>query len=1047
MEINEETLGLLSEEIFTSIYDRETILFLGAGASISNKKYLSDEIIDYYSEDKGINLNTRDITEFLDILSADKNFDRDEFDEFIANIIQKYRPSIAHEIIASIPWRQIITTNFDLIIERSFLNVLGTSNENLHLVRVRNFEEYTYQAANDELRYIKLNGCLSDKKRFPLTISSRDFESARKYHKRVINDLQGFSPKIKFLVVGYSFNDIFAKKLLERFGYYNNYKKWIIKVDPNILSEHLSFFNEKKIHCIKTTCENFFLLYKDWYEKNAEVLLGRSKYKFIDQSFNEIRISNSLKARLGENIIQFSSKYIDTNTNPKDFYLGSEPDFSIVKKGVDVIKNKTNTNIKKDIEYMFSIENSLIPILFLTGSYGSGKSTACLRSIYEFTHENSNNTGSFIVVNANRLRVCDLGELFVSTGLKRIILIFDKIEIDSAFKSLITLRNELSIEQFSEFKCILLAPIRENILQKYLTKRTIQNYKEVNIDSKFEETEVTELINKLESSDLVKFRNAKERADLVRNILRTYSGDTLITLLNLLDNSNHLKFIRNAYEQLSEKTKQAFIYTSFFYRFGIYMPAVLLQKLITSEWEEFIEKVIKYDSKGILIQATINSPELDPDLYFYTRHPLISDALVKMFFPTEDQRFTKYREIIRRMTSGKFNSKALIDLLNALRNYDDLSQAQINNLFDNCPREFFDDPHFIIHYAINLQHRHNEDEIIIAIDKIRYVEGLLEKRNHYLIHRRAVLVFELAKIEHNRESELYKTINLINEARELFNIKLLLDPFSHYSYVDLIKMEIWVFEKIELGKQEESKQIILIKNLLLQAYQNVFENRNVLEELEQNFNKLMKEDKFKNDALYLSYLESLYNDETTKPYSLAMQYYYFNELGDTAKVEKLVSELEEHRHLNEISRLLFRHYGKLLHYNLYRKKFQELIENNVSLIKLFPVLYHYYSSISEAYKGHFKLSYEHIQELRQNINHLNPGIKEVWKNEASGEPQIFEGIISVKANKFTKIKILEFMQKFGIERGDYTGVDLRNATRHHVKLYFYLTGIRAEILD
>lgn len=92
MDINEETSQLLGEEIFTSIFDRETILFLGAGASISNKKYLSDEIIDYYSENKGIDLNTRDLTEFLDILSADKNFDRDEFDEFVAKIIQKYQP-------------------------------------------------------------------------------------------------------------------------------------------------------------------------------------------------------------------------------------------------------------------------------------------------------------------------------------------------------------------------------------------------------------------------------------------------------------------------------------------------------------------------------------------------------------------------------------------------------------------------------------------------------------------------------------------------------------------------------------------------------------------------------------------------------------------------------------------------------------------------------------------------------------------------------------------------------------------------------------------
>ncbi len=39
----------LQNEVFTPIADRETILFLGAGASIINTKYLSNEIINLYS--------------------------------------------------------------------------------------------------------------------------------------------------------------------------------------------------------------------------------------------------------------------------------------------------------------------------------------------------------------------------------------------------------------------------------------------------------------------------------------------------------------------------------------------------------------------------------------------------------------------------------------------------------------------------------------------------------------------------------------------------------------------------------------------------------------------------------------------------------------------------------------------------------------------------------------------------------------------------------------------------------------------------------------
>jgi len=66
------------ESVFELIDKGNMILFLGAGASITNKKYLSSQIIEYYEDKIGIKHDISDITELLDVLETTDYFDRNE---------------------------------------------------------------------------------------------------------------------------------------------------------------------------------------------------------------------------------------------------------------------------------------------------------------------------------------------------------------------------------------------------------------------------------------------------------------------------------------------------------------------------------------------------------------------------------------------------------------------------------------------------------------------------------------------------------------------------------------------------------------------------------------------------------------------------------------------------------------------------------------------------------------------------------------------------------------------------------------------------------
>lgn len=84
--------------IFEKIRDNNAILFLGAGASVGEKKYLSKEIIQHYEEKIGKRIGEENITKWIDILSANPDFSRSDFDHFVNSLLKKLSITDAHKI-------------------------------------------------------------------------------------------------------------------------------------------------------------------------------------------------------------------------------------------------------------------------------------------------------------------------------------------------------------------------------------------------------------------------------------------------------------------------------------------------------------------------------------------------------------------------------------------------------------------------------------------------------------------------------------------------------------------------------------------------------------------------------------------------------------------------------------------------------------------------------------------------------------------------------------------------------------------------------------
>ncbi len=1036
-------LAYLHEVVFPSIASRNSILLLGAGSSVTDKqKFLSKEIIKLYSSKKGISLDTDDIIDFVDTLSSNENFSRDDFDEFVDELLRTLKVSESHRIIASMSWREIITTNQDLLIERAFDDVLGTANENLRLEPVRALSAYDRRVANDEVKYVKLNGCISDKRRYPLVYSSKDFERSTKFYRRVLQSLQDLSPKISFLSIGFSYSDHFARSLLKQFDKYKyRNRRWILSVDPFVEDDRLPYFSENQICIIRLSADAFLTEYKRWEAASHAYIATRRDIQYTDREHRKVQVPNAVKVRVGTDLIQLSEVASSHVVSAESFYKGEEPTFAVIRKDLDVVKRELLSKVVSVIEGLLAEPSSLVPILFLVGSYGTGKTTFCYRTTYELIHDAKFDALGFEVVDADKLRASDLELVFSSTKASNIILLFNGIEVDSTFKALNDFRTKLSAQQFQNFKVMILASIRENILNKYQTRHSYPNTTELNIDQPFTEAEAADLVEKLSSANILHYRDARQRAKLVRQVIDDYEGDTLVALISLVAGSTHNQIVRDAYSQLTPLAQNALLYTSLLYRFNIRMPASLLRSLTGKTWDHFTRDVLEYDSKGILIQEVITAVGTEPDIYIRTKHPVIADALVKLLFPSEDLRYEKYEHLARHLTPSFHSSKLVVDLLKALRDTEDLTEEKISMLFDSCSQIFEDDPHFNLHYAINLQHRGNDEALKKGIRRLQHSESLTESRNHYLLHRRAVLNFRLAQIVGARERELNHAYQYIDEARSLFEVKLIVDPFSSFSYIEFIRFEMWYLSTVTLSDEEKLRQRIKLEELLDKAEKSLTENAHIIVSLRADYLRIIGNRTDEERREYVRYLEEAAEEPTKKPYALILLFYHFESLHEHDRCLPIIQELESFQHLDEVAKVLFRHYGRNLQNANNRVRFLEIINNHPVIEKKDPIRYHYYSYVVESYNRNFRFAYEHLAQLRRSLAHTNPELNETWKDENS-ENKMFEAIVVIYRNR-RQVKILDLQRTIDLVAGDYS--KLAENSRCYVYLHFFLTGIRAEI--
>ena len=1045
IELNKEGIELLEEKLFPRIAEGRCVLFLGSGSSVtSDYKFLGKEILDYYSDKLGITPETSDLVEFMDFVETLPSFERSEFESYVTELLKRLKPAKAHDEIVRLDWMEIITTNLDDLIEQAYYKIQGTKEENKEIKSIRSIDEYYGFQSKDQVRYIKLNGCISDKSKFRYVFSSKDFQRTGKYYSGVLNSLGGYSDQIKFLSIGYSYTDGLAKGLLKKIEDQNlQTGKWTYNIDPFVSDERIHFYNTKNIVTISCTSDEFFNAYKKWETEKGSEIIRRKKIKFYSPNENELSINIKSSLRLNGCIEQLNKFSKTTFVTPLEYFKGTIPDYGVILRNYDVMNLSMIERLERHLVESENRNDNLLPYTVLTGSFGIGKSTTVYRLICD-AQLKMPGTIAFEIIEPDNIRGEDLIELFDKSGAMRIILHCPAIERPSSYKEFLTLRNKISTMQPDQ-RVHFITSARENVYARLKMGYNHRNVHEINIEESLEKEEVNELIKKLEKSGAINVPDQRSFRELSEKIATKYKGSTFVTLSEIVPNNYFNQYIVHALSEIPKEARIAVGITSLVYRYGIPLPATILQRIISGNWETFTENVLKVDCKELLIHSISDKTASgQPDMFFKTKHPILSEKIVGIEFKGKDKLFKAYDKILTNLPPGNYYSKLAVDLIRTLRLKGELEHDKINKLFDNCSRIFERNNDFILHYSINLQSRGTVRDLEKAIELIMVstAEDSLSSRDHRLIHRRGVICFDLAKQLMSSNSS--KCEYYIEEARELFQIKLIEDRFSSYSFEDYMRLEFWILQKGDLSEEEKIETHLVLQDLFDKANNAVFENDERIKTLEKQYIEFAQQSVGVQYKTLEEYYAQLYNQEKSR--HLALIFRINEKVSKGEDVVDLISELEGYDHLDIVGTTLFKYYGRNLYSVENRMKFLTLSKKNQTLAQKDPLAFHFYSYILESYNRNFHFSFDHLKTIQTSFVYYNPYLNEVWVDDSTLQAEIFSVNIVLDKGRI-KANVIGLNRIFQICRNTSHVSSFENGQKFEANLLFYLRGIKVKLLQ
>jgi SIR2-like domain len=245
--------------LLDAVREGRAMLFLGAGASygamhpggkkVPDANELRNLICDrFLSSD----LKTSSLIECSDY--AIDSHDLNTFQQFIRDTFNPFTPAEFHSLIPTFNWNSVFTTNYDLIVERTY------KHDAAYVQYVKNGQKVDFELREKPASILlaKLHGSIDHylDSEIPLVLSSDQYVSVSKNRNMLFNRLLTLASQFPVVFVGYRATDLHIKTIFSELDQLGQRRPRYFYVSPNINSYQKSYLETRKTTCIPISFES-----------------------------------------------------------------------------------------------------------------------------------------------------------------------------------------------------------------------------------------------------------------------------------------------------------------------------------------------------------------------------------------------------------------------------------------------------------------------------------------------------------------------------------------------------------------------------------------------------------------------------------------------------------------------------------------------------------------------------------------------------------------------------------------------------------------------
>lgn len=629
---------MLPPTLIDAVREQRAVLFLGTGASIgarhpkSARLPLGDNLRDQISDHflKGA-LKDRNLT-FVAATAANEA-GLPHLQKYIHDLFDPFQPADFHALVPRFRWKALVTTNFDLIIERAYSTASPPSLQNLvKSLKDGDLFDTRLNNTSNPVGLYKLHGCIEHytDDSIPLVLGQEQYASYATNRQRFYSRLRDLAYEYPLIFCGYSISDPHIQHMLFDLTDKGVRRPMYYHVGPDTDDIEVRYWATHQIACLKATFAEFLHALDGAIPvmaRSLPIALGGGSLS-IRKHYRVAGVTESvlLRSYLETDAVHVHAGMSFERQDPIEFYKGYDRGWGCIAQNLDVRRSVCDSVL---VDAVLVSENgrSDASLFMLKGPAGNGKTVALKRIAWDAAVDYDQLV--LYVTEAAGLSIEPLAEIFRLTR-KRIFLFVDRIALlrDELSQLLHSCRarkiqitvigaerdNEWNIycEQLERF-------VRQDFPVHYLSDRSIAT--------------LLDLLERHRALGLLIDKSPQQRLEAFTQIAEK---QLLVALHETTLGLPFQQIVLDEYKRIEPaEARRLYLDICALHQFGAPVRAGLISRASAISFGDFGRRLIRPLENVVIIQEDKHGK----DVYYCSRHRHVAEMVFYQALPSDEDKY------------------------------------------------------------------------------------------------------------------------------------------------------------------------------------------------------------------------------------------------------------------------------------------------------------------------------------------------------------------------------------------------------------------------